>query len=93
MNIEILVKSGEAGAILRSLEDAEQRPADVRASVAADKSSKNVTSPQKEPQPDNDLKEHEGHNSNDSQEPRNGSRSQPIEEFSIHSRGEKTKIN
>ena len=45
MKSEALLKSGEAGAILRSLEDAEQRLADVRASVAADKSSKNGTSP------------------------------------------------
>ena len=37
LKIEALLKSGEAGAILRSLEDAEQRLADVRASVAADK--------------------------------------------------------
>ena len=35
--IEALLKSGDKGAILRSLEDAEQRLADVRASVAADK--------------------------------------------------------
>ena len=37
LKIEALLKSGEAGAILRSLEEAEQRLADVRASVAADK--------------------------------------------------------
>ena len=37
LKIEALLKSGEAGAILRILEDAEQRLADVRASVAADK--------------------------------------------------------
>ena len=54
MKIEVFLQSGEAGAILRSLEDAEHRLADVRASVAADKSSKNGSSPQKEPQPDND---------------------------------------
>ena len=50
--IEDLLKTGEGGAILRSLEDAEQRLADVRASVAADKSSRNGTSPQKEPEQD-----------------------------------------
>ena len=55
--IEDLLKSGEGGAILRSLEDAEQRLADVRASVAADKSSRNGTSPQKEPEPDEEQKE------------------------------------
>ena len=93
LKIEALLKSGEAGAILRSLEDAEQRLADVRASVAADKSSKNGTSPQKEPQPDDEQKAHDGHNADDSQEPRNGARSLPIEELSIHSRGDKAKSN
>ena len=56
LKIEALLKSGEAEAILRSLEDAEQRLADVRASVAADKSSKNGTSPQNESQSDIDQK-------------------------------------
>ena len=93
LKIEALLKSGEAGAILRSLEDAEQRLADVRANVAADKSSKNGTSPQKEPQPDDEQKAHDGHNADDSQEPRNGARSLPIEELSIHSRGDKAKSN
>ena len=93
LKIEALLKSGETGAILRSLEDAEQRLADVRASVAADKSSKNGTSPQKEPQPDDEQKEHDGHNADDSQEPRNGARSLPIEELSIHSRSERAKSN
>ena len=91
--IEDLLKTGEGGAILRSLEDAEQRLADVRASVAADKSSKNGTSPQKEPQPDDEQKEHDGHNAEDSQEPGNGARSLPIEELSIHSRSERAKSN
>ena len=63
-------KSGEAGAILRSLEDAEQRLADVRASVAADRSSKNYTSPQKEPQPDNEQREHNDHKVKGSQKER-----------------------
>ena len=93
LKIEALPKSGETGAILRSLEDAEQRLADVRASVAADKSSKNGTSPQKEPQPDDEQKEHDGHNAEDSQEPRNGAKSLPIEELSIHSRSERAKSN
>ena len=93
LKIEALLKSGETGAILRSLEDAEQRLADVRASVAADKSSKNGTSPQKEQQPDDEQKEHDGHNAEDSQEPRNGARSLPIEELSIHSRSERAKSN
>ena len=55
--IEALLKSGDEGAILRSLEDAEQRLADVRANVAADKSSKNGTSPQKELQWDDKQKD------------------------------------
>ena len=93
LKIEALLKSGETGAILRSLEDAEQRLADVRASVAADKSSKNGTSPQKEPQPDDEQNEHDGHNADDSQEPSNGARSLPIEELSIHSRSERAKSN
>ena len=93
MKIEALLKSGEPGAFLRSLEDAEQRLADVRGSVAADKSSKTGTSPQKEPQPDDEQKEHDGHNADDSQERQNGARSQPIEELSIHSRGDRTKSN
>ena len=93
MKIEALLKSGETGAIFRSLEDAEQRLADVRASVAADKHSKNGTSPQKEPQPVNEQKEHDGHNADDSQEPRNGARSLPIEELSLHSRSERAKSN
>ena len=91
MKIEALLKSGESGDILRSLEDAEQRLADTRASVAADKHSKNGTSPQKEPQPDNEPKEHDGHNVDDSHEPR--ARSLPIEEKSIHSRSERAKSN
>ena len=82
--IETLLKSGEEAAILRSLEDAEQRLADARVNLAADKSSKNGTSPEKEPQPDDEQKEHDGHNADDSQEPRNGARSLPIEELSIH---------
>ena len=93
MKIEALLKSGETGGILRSLEDAEQRLADVRASVAADKSSRNGISPQKEPQQENEQKKHDGHNVEDSQEPQNGSRSLPIEELSIHSRSKRTKSN
>ena len=61
--------------------------------VAADKHSKNGTSPQKEPQPNNEQKEHDGHNADDSQEPRNGARSLPIEELSLHSRSERAKSN
>ena len=80
--MEALLKSGDEGAILRSLEDAEQRLADVRASVAADKSSKDGTSPQKEPQSDNERKENNNHNVNGSQKPTNETRSQPIEEMS-----------
>ena len=92
--IEDLLKSGEGGAILRSLEDAEQRLADARVNSAADKSSKNGTSPQKEPQSDNEQKRHDdGHNADDRQEPRNGASSLPIDELSIHSRSKRTKSN
>ena len=54
--IEDLLKTGEGGAILRSLEDAEQRLADARVNSAADKSSKKGISPQKEPEPDDERK-------------------------------------
>ena len=77
LKIEALLKSGEAGVILRSLEDAEQRLADVRASVAADKSSKNCTSPHKEPQLDDELRKPNEPNAADSQKPRNEASSQP----------------
>ena len=70
MKIEAFLTSGEAGANLRSLEDAEQRLAYVRASVAADKSSKSGTSLRKELQPDDEQKEHDGHNADDNQEPK-----------------------
>ena len=93
LKIEALLKSGETGAILRSLEDAEQRLADVRASVAADKSSKNGTSPQKEPQPDDEQNKQDGYNADDSQERNKCARSLPIEELSIHSRSKRTKSN
>ena len=93
MKIEALLQLGEAGANLRSLEDAEQRLADVRASVAAVKSSENGTSQQKETQPNSQQKEHHGHNADDSQEPQNGTRVLPIEEMSIHSQGGKNKSN
>ena len=93
LKLEALLKSGEAGAILRSLEDAEQRLADVRASVAADKSSKNGTSPQKKPEPDDEQKELDGQSADDSQDPRKRARLLQIEELSIHSQGDKTKSN
>ena len=92
--IEALLKSGDEGAILRSLEDDEQRLADARVNSAADKSSKNGTSPQKEPKSDNEQKGNDdGHNADDRQEPRNRGRSLQIEELSIHSQGDKTKSN
>ena len=53
---EALLNAGDEGAILRSIDDAEQRLADARASAAADKSSKNGTSP---------LEELDGHNADD----------------------------
>ena len=44
-------------------------------------------------QPDDKQKELDGHNKDDRQNSRNGARSQPIEELSIHSQGDKTKSN
>ena len=85
--IEALLKSGDEGAILRSLEDAEQRLADARVNSTADKSRKNCTSPQKEPQPDDEQ------NADVAQEREKGTRSLPIEELSIHSRSKRTKSN
>ena len=61
--------------------------------MAADKTSKKGTSPQKNSQPGNEQKEHDGHNADDSQEPQNGARSLPKEEMSIHSQGGKKKSN
>ena len=91
--IEDLLKSGEGGAILRSLEDDEQRLADARVNSAADKSSKKGTSPQKEPEPDDEQKELDGRSAEDRQDPRKGARSLQVEELSIHSQGNKTKSN
>ena len=90
---EILLKSGDQGAILRNLVDAEQRLADARVNSAADKSSEKGTSPQKEPEPDYEQKEVDDHIANDRQDPRKRARSLQIEELSIHSQGDKTKSN
>ena len=46
-NNDALLKSEDVGGILRSLEDAEQRQADVRANAAVDKSCKTGTLPPK----------------------------------------------
>ena len=91
--IEDLLKTGEGGGILRSLEDAEQRLADVRVNSAADKSSTKGTSPQKEPEPDDEQKELDGRSADDRQGPRKRARSIQIEELSIHSQGKRTKSN
>ena len=91
--IEDLLKTGEGGAILRSLEDAEQRLAGARVNSAADKSSTKGTSAQKESEPDDEQKELDGHNADDGQEREKGTRSLPIEELSIHSRSKRTKSN
>ena len=91
--IEELLKSGERGAILRSLEEAEQRLAHARVNSAADKSNKKGTSPQKEPEPDDEQKELNGHSADNGQDPRKRARSLQIEELSKHSQGDKTKSN
>ena len=51
------------------------------------------TSPQKEPQPEDEQKEDNVHNAGDFQEPQKGARSQPIEELSINSQGGKNNNN
>ena len=51
------------------------------------------TSPQKEPQRDDEQNEDNGHNADDSQERNKCARSLPIEELSIHSRSKRTKSN
>ena len=91
MKFEALLKSRDEGAILRSLEDAQQRLADARVNSAVDKSSKKGTSPQKEQEPDDEQKELDGHSADDRQDPRKRARSVQIEELSIHSQGDKTK--
>ena len=91
--IEDLLKTGEGGATLRSLEDAEQRLADALVNSAADKSSKKGTSPQKEPEPDDEQKELDGRSADDRQDSRKSARLLQIEELSIHSQGDKTKSN
>ena len=91
--IEDLLKTGEGGAILRSLEDAEQRLADARVNSVADKSSTKGTSPQKETEPDDEQKELDGHNADDRQERRNRAISLQIEALSMQSRSDITKSN
>ena len=93
MKLEALLKLADEGAFMRSLEDAEQRRADARASAAADKFSKKGTSPQKEPEPDDEQKELVGRSADDRQDPRKRARSMQIEELSIYSQGDKTKSN
>ena len=78
---------------MRSLEDTEQRLADARANSAADKSSKKVTPPQKEPEPDDKQKELVGQNAVEEQDLRNRARSLQIEEIGIDLQGDKTKSN
>ena len=82
--IEALLKSGDEGAILRSLEGAEQRRAEARANTAAYKSSKNGTSPQKEQQPVHEQKELDSHNADEKQDPRSEIKSRQREELNIH---------
>ena len=90
--IEALLKSGDEGAILRSLEDAEQRLADARVNSAADKSSKKGTSPQKEPEPDDEQKELDRQGADDIQYPRKRARSLQIEELAYIRKVTKPKI-
>ena len=78
---------------MRSPEDAEQRLAEVRAYAAVDNSSKNGTSSAKDSELDDEHKEHDGHNADDSQDPRNRGRSLLIEKLSILLQCDKNKSN
>ena len=78
---------------MRSLEEPEQRPADARVNSAADKSNKKGTSLQKEPEPEVEQKELDGHSADDRQDARKKARSLQTEELSIHSRSERAKSN
>ena len=91
--IEALLKLGDEGAILRSLEDAERRRAEAHTNSVKDKSSKNSTTPQKNPEPDDEQKDCDGHNADGSQDPRLRGRSMQTEELCLRSKGDKTKSN
>ena len=82
--VEVLLKSGDEGDVLQSLEDAEQRRAEAHANSATDKSTKNGTSPQKEQQPDDEQNELDGHDADERQDPRSDAKSLQREELSIH---------
>ena len=58
-----------------------------------DKLSKNGTSQEKEPEPDDEQRELDGQSADDRQDPRKRARTLQIEELSIHSQGDKTKSN
>ena len=75
--IEALLNVGDEGAILRMLS---------RANLVPDKSGKNGTSRQKEPQPDDERKELDGYNADKSHGRRIGAGSLQVEELSIHIR-------
>ena len=60
--IKTLLKFGDEGVNLRSLEDSEQRRAEARANAVANKSSKNGTTPQKEPKQGDEQNGCDAHN-------------------------------
>ena len=80
--IEAPLKSGDAGAFLRSLEDAEQRLADARVNSTAGESCKSGASPQKESELPTVEKEHENQKLDDYRE----SKSLPKEGLNIRDR-------
>ena len=71
-----------------SQEDAYQTLADVRVNSAAVVAPKGRTSPQKEPEFDDEQRQYDCDNADDSQEPRNEARTMSIEELNIHSHSE-----
>ena len=91
--IETHRTAGESAAILRSLENAEQKLADVRVTSTADASHKIDTSHQKKLEIDNGRKEQEDQNSNEYQEPRSQSKSLPMEELSIRTKSNRLSVS
>ena len=93
MKIEALLKSGDAGATLRSLEHAEQRLKDVRVNSATDKMRSRSTSPQREATSDYGPALQEAPKADEDQEPGSRARSLPFEELDISPQLRKIKSN
>ena len=80
---EVCLKLGDTGAILRRLEDAEQRLADVRVNAAADKTRSCTISPQKKPTLDDEQRRQDTRESDEGLVTWKGARSLPIGELDI----------